>query len=103
MKLYIAVLEAYARGFALVTAVVLLALAGWHSNKQDTVCGPDPFVMGDIVAHVITKQSAVVLASFCTGSVSGRTRAYSVSDGSGEFTVWYVAEIDNNNRITKNE
>jgi hypothetical protein len=90
-------IEAYARGFVL---LALLALAGCHITKQDTVCGPDPFVMGDVVTHAITKQPAVVLASFCTGPVSGRTRAYSVSDGGGEFIVWYVAEIDNNNNTT---
>jgi hypothetical protein len=93
-------IEAYARGFVL---LALFALAGCHITKQDTVCGPDPFVMGDVVVHVITKQPAVVLASFCTGPASKRTRAYSVSDGGGEFIVWYVAEIDNNNTRMDNQ
>lgn len=93
-------IEAYARGLVL---VALLALAGWHINKQHTICGPDPFAVGNVVTHAITKQPAVVLASFCTGPVSKRTRAYSVSDGSGEFTVWYVAEIDSNNSTRDNQ
>jgi hypothetical protein len=87
-------IEAYARGFGLVT---LLFLAGWHINKQHTICGPDPFVVGNVVVHAITNKSAVVLASFCTGSISGRTRAYSVSDGGGEFIAWYAVEIVGSN------
>jgi hypothetical protein len=93
-------IEAYARGFVL---LALFALAGCHITKQDTICGPDPFVVGDVVAHVITNKSAVVLASFCAGFMSERTRAYSVSDGGGEFIVWYVAEIVNNNTRVDNQ
>jgi hypothetical protein len=93
-------IEAYARGFVL---LALFALAGCHITKQHTICGPDPFVVGDIVTHAITNKSAVVLASFCTGSISGRTRAYSVSDGGGEFIAWYAVEIVNNNTRVDNQ